>query len=76
VADDWWYVAYAHDGRLPKAYFFPGQVSCAADVNPDDNAMSGHAAVVQVAIGDGSVRSLMQGMSQRTYQLALIPNDA
>jgi prepilin-type N-terminal cleavage/methylation domain-containing protein len=75
VADDWWYVAYAHGGKLPGAYFFPGVTSCAADVNPDDNAFSAHAAVVQVAIGDGSVRSLTQGMSQRTYELALIPND-
>jgi hypothetical protein len=74
VADDWWYVAYA-EGKLPNAFFYPGQVSCAADVPPDDNPMSAHAAVVQVGIGDGSVRSLTQGMSQRTYILALIPND-
>jgi hypothetical protein len=72
--DDWWYVGYSW-GSPPSAYFYPGQVSCAGDVPPDDNAMSAHAAVVQVALGDGSVRSLAQGMSQRTYILALIPND-
>jgi hypothetical protein len=72
--DDWWYVGYA-EGQPPNAYFYPGQVSCILDSPPDTNAMSAHAGVVQVGLGDGSVRTLGQGMSQRTYILALIPND-
>jgi type II secretory pathway pseudopilin PulG len=71
--DSWWYVGYA-EGQPPNAFFYPGQVSCTDNLPPDENAVSAHA-VVQVGLGDGSVRSLGQGMSQRTYILALIPND-
>jgi prepilin-type N-terminal cleavage/methylation domain-containing protein len=38
-------------------------------------AISGHTAVMLACLGDGSVRPLSQGMSQPTYNLALIPND-
>jgi prepilin-type N-terminal cleavage/methylation domain-containing protein len=70
--DDWWWVAYSPGP--PNAYFYPGLNgnNCA---KYDANAMSGHTAVVQVGLGDGSVRNLSQGMSQYTYNLALIPND-
>jgi prepilin-type N-terminal cleavage/methylation domain-containing protein len=39
------------------------------------NANSAHAGVVLAGLGDGSVRNLSSGMSQTTYNLALIPND-
>jgi hypothetical protein len=38
----------------------------------DKQASSAHPAVV---LGDGSVRPLSQGMTQYTYNVALIPND-
>ncbi|QJW94936.1 DUF1559 family PulG-like putative transporter [Frigoriglobus tundricola] len=38
-------------------------------------ASSAHPASVMAVMGDGSVRALSQGMSQYTYNLALIPND-
>jgi prepilin-type N-terminal cleavage/methylation domain-containing protein len=38
-------------------------------------ATSGHTAVVQAGLGDGSVRGLTSGMSLATYTLALCPND-
>jgi hypothetical protein len=38
-------------------------------------ATSGHTAATILGMGDGSVRNLSQGVSQTTYQLALIPND-
>jgi hypothetical protein len=38
-------------------------------------AISGHTAVMLTCLGDGSVRPMSQGMSQTTYNLALIPND-
>jgi prepilin-type N-terminal cleavage/methylation domain-containing protein len=39
------------------------------------NASSGHTASLLIGMGDGSVRTLSQGTSQYTYNLALIPND-
>lgn len=41
----------------------------------DQQASSAHPAAVMTVLGDGSVRLLLQGMSQYTYCLALIPND-
>ena len=41
----------------------------------DMQASSAHPGVIMAAMGDGSVRALSQGMSQYTYNLALIPND-
>jgi hypothetical protein len=37
--------------------------------------MSAHTAIVQVGLGDGSVRSPTQCMSRYTYNVALILND-
>jgi prepilin-type N-terminal cleavage/methylation domain-containing protein len=70
--DDWWYVGFP--ASPPNAYFYPGLNgnTCA---KYDPNAMSAHTGVVLVGLGDGSVRNLAQGMSQYTYNLALIPND-
>jgi Tfp pilus assembly major pilin PilA len=39
------------------------------------NASSGHTSVILAGMGDGSVRNIVQGMSQTTYNLALVPND-
>jgi prepilin-type N-terminal cleavage/methylation domain-containing protein len=36
---------------------------------------SSHTAVLQVALGDGSVRPLNQGISQYTFNVAMVPND-
>jgi prepilin-type N-terminal cleavage/methylation domain-containing protein len=58
----------------PNAYFYPG-LDPSICHQYDYNAMSAHTAVVQVGMGDGSVRALTQGMSHYTYNLALIPND-
>jgi hypothetical protein len=77
---------YGTTGCPPTAYFYPGVTggsfcapsgfgSGAAYSRDANNATSAHAAVVMVGIGDGSVRTLTQGMSQYTYNLALIPND-
>jgi hypothetical protein len=41
----------------------------------EQQASSAHPGVVMAVLGDGSVRALTQGMSQYTYNLALIPND-
>ena len=41
----------------------------------DQQASSAHPTSVMAVLGDGSVRPLSQGMSQYTYNLALIPND-
>jgi prepilin-type N-terminal cleavage/methylation domain-containing protein len=38
-------------------------------------AISAHTAVLLASLADGSVRPLSQGMSQLTYNIALIPND-
>jgi hypothetical protein len=38
-------------------------------------AISNHTGVVMTGLGDGSVRPLSLGVSQVTYNLALIPND-
>jgi prepilin-type N-terminal cleavage/methylation domain-containing protein len=73
-SDSWWYVGYA-DGQPPNAFFYPGQKGCTDNIAPDENGVSAHAGVVQAGMGDGSVRGLTQGISQRTYILALIPND-
>jgi prepilin-type N-terminal cleavage/methylation domain-containing protein len=39
------------------------------------NASTSHIGVILAGLGDGSVRPISQGMSQATYNLALIPND-
>ena len=36
---------------------------------------SGHTGAIQAGLGDGSVRILSQGMSQNTFNIAMIPND-
>jgi prepilin-type N-terminal cleavage/methylation domain-containing protein len=67
----------------PNAFFYPGLSAgqcAAAKAMPgvsiyDEQASSAHTGVVMVCLGDGSVRPLSQGMSQLTYNLALIPND-
>jgi prepilin-type N-terminal cleavage/methylation domain-containing protein len=66
----------------PYAYFYSGKnpQTCGAFNTPSGtcmsyNALSSHTAVVQVGLGDGSVRPLAQGLSQSTYGLTLIPND-
>jgi prepilin-type N-terminal cleavage/methylation domain-containing protein len=38
-------------------------------------ANSAHTAVILAGLGDGSVRNLTAGLSQATYNLALMPND-
>ncbi|HEY7424513.1 MAG TPA: DUF1559 domain-containing protein [Gemmataceae bacterium] len=38
-------------------------------------ASTGHTGALLAGMGDGSVRQIAQGMSQTTYNLALIPND-
>jgi prepilin-type N-terminal cleavage/methylation domain-containing protein len=37
---------------------------------------SGHTASLQVALGDGSVRVLNPGVSQTTFNIAMVPNDS
>jgi hypothetical protein len=66
----------------PNAAFQVGALQCPFRVgaNPIQcltygNASSGHTAALQAGLGDGSVRTITQGMSQYTYNLALIPND-
>jgi prepilin-type N-terminal cleavage/methylation domain-containing protein len=66
----------------PNAAFQVGATQCPFRVggNPTQclnygNASSGHTAALVAGLGDGSVRTLTQGMSQDTYNLALIPND-
>jgi prepilin-type N-terminal cleavage/methylation domain-containing protein len=72
---------YGVTGCPPTAYFYPGVTGgsfCTSNnaYSRDANtATSAHAAVVMAGMGDGSVRTLTQGMSQYTYNLALIPND-
>ena len=36
---------------------------------------SGHSGVLIVALGDGHVRNINQGISQNTFNIALVPND-
>lgn len=36
---------------------------------------AGHTGVLQAAMGDGSVRSINQGISQLTFNVAMVPND-
>jgi prepilin-type N-terminal cleavage/methylation domain-containing protein len=36
---------------------------------------SSHSGVLLAALGDGSVRSISQGVSQNTFNIALVPND-
>ena len=65
----------------PNAMFFPdlSLAKCNGSYTSyytyHAQATSSHAAVVMAGLGDGSVRALTQGMSQLTYNLALIPND-
>jgi prepilin-type N-terminal cleavage/methylation domain-containing protein len=65
----------------PNAKFYPNLslASCNGSYTSyytyHAQATSSHAAVVMAGLGDGSVRALTQGMSQLTYNLALIPND-
>jgi prepilin-type N-terminal cleavage/methylation domain-containing protein len=56
----------------PNAAFYP---SVNKNTCSPGNANSAHAGVVLAGLGDGSVRNLSSGMSQYTYNLALIPND-
>jgi prepilin-type N-terminal cleavage/methylation domain-containing protein len=80
---DYPYVGYGQSfaaGNVPNAYFYPGLsggkcTSSSAWGTYSNNATSAHAAVVMAGIGDGSVRTLTQGMGQYTYNLALIPSD-
>jgi prepilin-type N-terminal cleavage/methylation domain-containing protein len=63
----------------PNARFFPG-ISLTQGLAGGyglyhAQAMSSHTAVVLAGLGDGSVRPLTQGMSQPTYNIALVPND-
>jgi prepilin-type N-terminal cleavage/methylation domain-containing protein len=62
-----------------NAYFQSGlnQNTCASynGVPYVGQATSSHTAVVQAGLGDGSVRQLSSGLSQYSYDLALIPND-
>jgi prepilin-type N-terminal cleavage/methylation domain-containing protein len=37
---------------------------------------SSHTAVLQVGMGDGSVRSVNRGISQTTFNIAMVPNDS
>jgi len=64
----------------PNAFFYPNlnQGQCQANKSSllyDEQASSGHTAAVMAGLGDGSVRPLTQGMSQYTYNVALIPSD-
>jgi len=67
----------------PNAFFYPGLTAgqCAAAPRPngiiiyDEQASSAHPAAVMAGLADGSVRALSQGMTQYTYNVALIPND-
>jgi prepilin-type N-terminal cleavage/methylation domain-containing protein len=76
---DWAFLAFDEGKTPPNAYFFPGvngaQCSSLGYNYYKQQAVSAHAAVVMAGLGDGSVRPLTQGMSQPTYNLALIPND-
>jgi hypothetical protein len=71
----------------PYAMFYPGLDAgqCAAAkaaakatktvIIYDEQASSAHPAVVLAGLADGSVRPLSGGMTQYTYNVALIPND-
>jgi prepilin-type N-terminal cleavage/methylation domain-containing protein len=71
----------------PNAFFYPGVSAgqCAAAKAAaqaagtvsfyDEQASSAHPAAVLAGLADGSVRPLSQGMTQYTYNVALIPND-
>jgi prepilin-type N-terminal cleavage/methylation domain-containing protein len=58
----------------PNAYFQIGvnQNTC----SNYGNASTGHTGAILAGLGDGSVKMLAQGMSQPTYNFALIPNDS
>jgi hypothetical protein len=70
-----------HEGSNPPGSFFAPGVSagqCSGYSGYSvyrEQAISAHTAVVMAGLGDGSVRPLTQGMSQTTYNLAVIPND-
>ncbi len=76
---DWAMAAFDQSKTPPSAYFYPGtsggQCSTLGYPFYKQQGVSGHPAVVMAGLGDGSVRPLTQGMSQPTYNLALIPND-
>ena len=76
---DWSMLAFDEGKTPPNAYFYPGTslAQCTTLGYPffKQQAASGHTAVVMAGLGDGSVRPLSQGMSQPTYNLALIPSD-
>jgi hypothetical protein len=79
---DWSMLAFDEGKTPPNAYFYPGTsgAQCSNSTTGGYNfykqqGVSSHAAVVMAGLGDGSVRPLTQGMSQPTYNLALIPND-
>jgi hypothetical protein len=73
-------LAYHYDAHPPNAVFYAGlsAAQCAGYngyLLMRSRAGSCHTAVVMAGLGDGSVRPLTQGMSQPTYNLALIPSD-
>jgi prepilin-type N-terminal cleavage/methylation domain-containing protein len=81
---DWSSADWAMVARWPNppgALFYPNismglcNDTYAAYTLLHGQAMSSHTAVVLAGLGDGSVRPLTSGMSQTTYNLALIPND-
>lgn len=57
----------------PNSYYQIGvnQITCATYAN----ASTGHTAVIQAGMCDGSVKQITQGTSQLTYNFALMPND-
>jgi prepilin-type N-terminal cleavage/methylation domain-containing protein len=77
------YWAYPYGGQnaasvgvnvsAPSIIFKAGvnQNTCIGYAYPE----SGHDAALIAGLGDGSVRNIAQGMSQTTFNLALIPND-
>jgi prepilin-type N-terminal cleavage/methylation domain-containing protein len=72
--DDEWAIGWPKGP--PNAYLYPGITNWnTCGLPEDDNAMSAHTSVVNMAMGDGSVRAFNRGISQYTFNLALIPND-
>jgi prepilin-type N-terminal cleavage/methylation domain-containing protein len=77
---EWTMIAFHERSNPPNAFFAAGlsAAQCSgyqAYTVYHEQAISAHTAVVMAGLGDGSVRPLTQGMSQTTYNLALIPND-
>ena len=75
-------VGVMNSANPPNAAFQVGPNQCPFRVGTKPiqclnygNASSGHTGALLAGLGDGSVRTITQGMSQYTYNLALIPND-